>query len=393
MGKPLYKMPQTGHDRSALGAADVTDAELQAMVAAQLAPMDPVDSVSVLSSQAHIVPYDLPALTTVGRYWVRGAAETQSGTRSYSFFVKHIQSWSRSPLFAFVPAELQDFAEQSVPWRTEALVYRSDLGARLPSGLSMARAFGVYDLDEKSAALWLAEVPATARVWTDDDVHAAARLLGRVAASPAVAPLADVGEHPWAVSDYLAGRLQTQVLPMLGDEAIWMHPLVAPAFDHGLRSRLLAVAGVLEDLVTELDGMPRLTAHGDACPNNLLLLPGGDGFALVDFGFWGRRSVGYDLAQLLVGEVQLGRQPASELARLEPSVLTAYVQGLREEGCDLPVEVVRRAHALQLLIFTGLSCLPFEHLSSPVTAPLRKIAAERAAIAQFSLDLHDSTST
>ena len=55
-------------------------------------------------------------------------------------------------------------AAASVPWRTEALAYASDLGDRLPDGLSMPRALGVFDLDELSAAIWLEEVdrPAVA---------------------------------------------------------------------------------------------------------------------------------------------------------------------------------------------------------------------------------------
>jgi hypothetical protein len=61
------------------------------------------------------------------------------------------------------------------------------------------------------------------------------------------------------------------------------------------------------------------------------------------------------------------------------------------EGNDVPEDVIRRAHALQLLIFTGLSCIPFEHFEAAPTTELHRIAAERAAIARFSLDLLDST--
>ena len=52
---------------------------------------------------------------------------------------------------------------------------------------------------------------------------------------------------------------------------------------------------------------------------------------------------------------------------------------------------MRRAHALQLLIFTGLSTLPFEHFGEPPSDELIALSAERAALSRFSLDLLDAT--
>ena len=112
---------------------------------------------------------------------------------------------------------------------------------------------------------------------------------------------------------------------------------------------------------------------------------------LIDFGFWGGEPVGFDLSQLLVGDVQVGRRSADDLRTVEDAILPAYVEGLRAEGCDIAESAVRRAHALLLMIFTGLSCLPWEHLGSEPTPELREVAAQRAAIARFSLDLLDDT--
>ncbi len=58
--------------RSALGPADVSDEQLTAMVA-DLLGSDPRDT-SVLGSTVEEFPYDLPAITTAGRYWVSGSA-------------------------------------------------------------------------------------------------------------------------------------------------------------------------------------------------------------------------------------------------------------------------------------------------------------------------------
>jgi thiamine kinase-like enzyme len=132
--------------------------------------------------------------------------------------------------------------------------------------------------------------------------------------------------------------------------------------------------------------MPHLTGHGDACAANLLAGPDGD-FVLIDFGFWNVLPVAFDLGQLLVGEVQLGRQPASTVPETDAAIVAAYVEGLRAEGCDIPESTVRRAHALQLLLFTGLSSVPVEFFDAPPTPALERLAADRAEVAAYSLDL------
>jgi hypothetical protein len=379
------------HDRTALGLAEVSDGELSAMVATLLG-QEPAD-VTLLDSYAEPVSYDLPAITTAGRYWVRGGAQTPVGATPFELFVKHVQSWGRSPLFADVPEEVREMAEASVPWRTEPLLYRSGIAQHLPAGLTMPRALGVFDLDEKAASIWLEVVPAYDVEWDLPRFTRAAYLLGRLAWSPAVRDFADVGGHDWDIRQYLYGRLANQVLPVLRSDEVWQHPIIEPAFDPGLRARLLEAADRVEGYVEELMRLPSGTGHGDACPNNLLVVdPASPDFVLIDFGFWQPQPVGFDLSQLLVGDVQIGRRSTDDLRQRDEACLAAYVEGLRAEGSTVSDADVRRAHALQLLIFTGLSTLPMEHLEEAPTPELVRMSQERAAIARFSLDLVDATS-
>ena len=120
--------------------------------------------------------------------------------------------------------------------------------------------------------------------------------------------------------------------------------------------------------------------------------PDPDSFVLIDFGLWLPQPVGYDLGQLVGGDVQLGRCPASGLGATDEACLAAYVEGLAAEGLEVDTGVVRRAHALQLLLFVGLSSPPFEMLEAPPSPELEHLVAERAALATFSLDLVDATS-
>jgi len=372
------------HERSLLGPADVDDATLTSMVACLLGA-DPA-AVVLGGSTVEEFPYDLESITTAGRYVVSGEALVGGERAAYELFVKVVQSWARSPFFAYVPDEMKEFAEASVPWRTEPLAYRSDLGDRLPDGLAMPRALGVFDLDDKSAAVWLEKVAVVPRPW-DDARHArAAYLLGRLSGSPRVAELATVGKHPFTMADYVFGRLNTQVVPILHDDVVWQHPLVAATFSAELRDRLRAAAAELPTYLDEVMSLPHLTAHGDACPNNLLTTADPAGFTLIDFGFWQPLPAGADLSQLLIGDVQIGKARAGDLAVRDDAHLAAYVQGLRDEGCGIPEPVVRRAHALHMLMMSGLSAVPVELLDRPPSAALEAQVADRATIATFCLD-------
>ena len=374
--------------RALLGPADVPDRSLVEMVARSLG----VPRVEVLACSAEVAAYDIDALTTAGRYWVRGTASHDEVTREFSFFVKVVQSWTRSPAFAQVPEGLREVAAAGLPWRTEPSVYRSDLVERLPAGLSMPRAYAVLDVDDESAAMWLGAVDVDDARWEMCTFERAAYLLGRLAVSPVVAPLQAVGHHD-VVRGYAHGRVTHQVLPALRSNELWAHPLVAGAFSPELRARLLRAAGSLPRLVDELEAAPLGTAHGDACPRNLLVVRGAPGdFVLIDFGFWSRAPLGFDLSQLMLGELQLGQRPSSELAELEEACLGAYVRGLRDEGCSVPVETVRRAHALLMLLFWGLSAVPVEVLFGQVGPGTADVVRERARAAEFVLDLVDATS-
>lgn len=373
--------------RELLGAADVSDEQLSAMVAQLL--HEP--GVELLEVRVDPVQYDLPAITTAARWWVSGQATTSAGVTPFRIFVKQVQNWCRSPLFAMVPAEMRETAAASVPWRTEAAVYRSDLATRLPAGLSMPRALAVVDIDELSSAVWLEVVPANPWPWDANRYACAAHLLGRLAGNRRVAELAQIDDHQWTMYDYLHGRFEHQVVPMLFDDQLWLHPLISGAYSPELRDRMRAATGRAADWVEELVAAPHAAGHGDACPNNLLGTERQDEFVLIDFGFWKPLPVGFDLGQLLLGEVQLGRAPAAGLADVDRRIVPAFRDGLAAEGCEMDPAKLTRVHALQMTMFSGLSSLPFEHLGSPLTPELRRVAADRAAITAYCLDLVEAT--
>lgn len=386
--------------RVVLGADDVGDDVLAAMVA----ELWQVPSVRLLDTTAERVAYDVPSILTGARTWVHGRADAGGGPRAFRLFVKRVHHWRHSPEFAHVPPEAAEWAATTLPWRAEPLVYASDLAARLPEGLTMPRALRVEEHADQTAVVWMEAVDAEPVAWTLDEAARAARLLGRLSASPRVAPLAGIDPQPWHIDYFVAGRLGYTVLPGMHDDATWRHPLVAEHFGE-LRDRLLAVARHLDVLAAEFAATRHLAAHGDACPNNLLRRVGEPGLTMIDFGFWRPQPLGFDLSQLLVGDIQIGRQDVADLPERAAACVEAYVAGLADEGLEVGIAEVRRSHAVCLMLFNGLASLPLERvaeeealraageLTDDFRAGSEHWARQRAGIARYALDVLDDTGT
>jgi hypothetical protein len=93
--------------------------------------------------------------------------------------------------------------------------------------------------------------------------------------------------------------------------------------------------------------------------------------------------------------VQLGLRPVAspeEVADLDEAITRAYLGGLADEGVAVDPAVVRRGHAVSMMLFVALPGVPVELLdSTPDEERLRALCAARAALASYSLDLLDAT--
>ena len=101
-------------------------------LATMVADLWRVPSVALVDSTAEVVDYHVPSILTGARTWVRGHADAEDGVRPFTLFVKRVHHWRHSPAFAFVPPGMGEWAAASVPWRSEPLLYASDLPERLP---------------------------------------------------------------------------------------------------------------------------------------------------------------------------------------------------------------------------------------------------------------------
>lgn len=374
---------QTEPDFANLGVTD--RAQLQSLVAASLG-VDHVDQFDLTITE---VPYDIPALTTRGRYRIRGQARAGAHVHDVSIFVKVVQTWRHSPVFQEVPPDFREIALGLLPWEVEPAVYRSDLAAHLPPGLRMPTAYAVVDLDDEAAALWLEDVETSERDWDLVDHQRAAEALARFAARPSVLaalhPLrGKIPARP--LHDYVSGRVTAQILPALRSEELWAHPLVATHFG-ALRSRLCTLADRLPALLDELLALPAGVCHGDACTRNLLIPPGDGDLVMIDFSFVRFSPLGLDLGQLVLGEIQLGERSADDLDALWRTCLAAYVVGVAAEGSPATPTQIARASAISMAIFAGVSAIPFELLGGDPNPQTERMFANRARVAEFVLEL------
>ena len=325
------------------------------------------------------VDYDVPSITTVGRHWVHGTARSHAVGRRAVAGVRQAR-----PVLAPLPVLRRSCPRRSRRWprrRCRGASRRSSTGPTWPTacprGCRMPRALGVFDLEPEAAAIWLPEVAHTPVAWTAARYEHAAFLLGRFAGEPGVAEVADVGASPWSVLDYVHGRLTDDVVPpVLGEEA-WQQPGVAEAFDPDLRYRMRDGAERVAELADELAACRGPPPTATPAPTTCCRRPAGGPRAH-------RLRVLHDPARRLRPRpARRRRDPAGPRAPRprRASTRPAWRRtrgGWPTRASTVDEDVLRRAHALQLFLFAGVSALPGRELDAGRAAA----AARRAGAAQ-----------
>lgn len=382
-----------------LGPASVDAGKLARFAADSLQ----LPEVKIRSARAVAIPVPFSNMTTGGLWRIQGTAAAAPSTPAADF--KLVVNLLQSPLLWSdidrVPESFRGQLERGYPWRTEAMVYASELVQVFPEGGRLPRIYGIEELGPQRAAIWMEDVAECTRAgWGDAQFLHAAALLGRLAGDHAIRGL---GSSLQGARD--ADRLRLFVesvgtmlfIPRLMGEELWRVPAVAEAATPQVTDGLRLLASRAPALVDEIGAIPALAAHGDASPQNLLVEslaggPGGStGFAVIDWGMFGMACAGFDLGQLLAGLVNQGTMHGRELYGLEPLCLGAYCDGLAESGANTPVSVVKRGHALSMALFTGLSAVASPDVDGPESDELHATVNARMEMARFVLDLLQST--
>ena len=329
--------------------------------------------------------YAFTSIATGGLHRVSGTAVTRRGTCRWSAFVKVLNHPRHWPLIGLLPpgaaAELVDL----FPWRDE-IDARDQVLPVLPAGLRVPDQYAVVELGDDRVAWWMEDVEAVDDEWSDEDYASTARLLARLAAHRGPRDAAGVCPLPpgLAIRKLVESR-GPGLVAVLDDDALWARPVVTDTVDPTFRRDLRRAAATLPALLHELGTLPTALPHGDAAPVNLLRPRQEPGTVVaVDMAFRCQLPLGHDLGQLLVGEVARGRGDPDRLPELLEVVERAYLEGLADEGVEVPREVVHRGMVCSSLGPRTLpDAFPVDGLADPVdTGFLRR----RAALGRFVID-------
>jgi tRNA A-37 threonylcarbamoyl transferase component Bud32 len=292
------------------------------------------------------------------------AAVSSGGTEEFSIFVKQLRSARLWPSLHVIPESFQENFVNEFPWRIEIDAYDRPMADVLPAGMRMADLYEVVEVDADHATIWMEDVRCDAqRSWDSTTYTTAARLLGELAGrrplgSPTALGIPANHVPGLALAMYGHGRIRNQSIPaILADETWHLRRVDGPEYTV-LRERLRRTTNHLDAILGRLERLPHLFAHGDATPHNLLVpADEPDTFAIIDWGFNSPLAVGFDLGQLLVGLANSDELDAAELKRLEPLVVDAYTEGLRNVGVSVRRDDVREGYALSVAVrsmFTAL---------------------------------------
>ncbi len=327
--------------------------------------------------------------TTESLERVRGMLDREGTLQAFSLVAKTVRSLRFFPPFAALPQEVQTLIEPM--WRTEPEVYACGLHGALPPELRAPRLYAIETLGEGRARLWLEDVATASAPWDVPTYTAAAFALGRLAGRYPAA------EIPWTftrlpldLEGYLNTRIAGQTLPMLCDDRTWQHPLVRQSVDERLREDTLRLWDRAHRLLRLLDDLPQTLAHGDACPQNLLIERWSDSirFVAIDWGLTGTAPIGADLVQLIAGRAESGELDPREVPPIEDAILSAYRAGLAAEGVSENRERIERGYLNQLALRCGFTALPLERLQGARDDDpgLTLLFARRARWARMVLD-------
>ena len=200
---------------------------------------------------------------------------------------------------------------------------------------------------------------------------------------------APVFDDPVALqSIFYRSRLLPVALPMLDDDTIWAHPLLAGRASRRLRSDLGELLGRVPSLLEVLARLPHLHAHGDACPANLLVPAGEPGMLVaIDWSIGALSPVGDDLGQLLVGLAHDGVLTVDDLPAVRDAIIRLYTAGLADEGLLVDPDVIRYGMDAGLVVRSVFTALPLQRLGEPLTDELAELVQQRLALTRYLVDL------
>ena len=138
-------------------------------------------------------------------------------------------------------------------------------------------------------------------------------------------------------------------------ELQWDHPLVLSRYPQPEKNPFLQLLLEQERYLAKLDSLPETLSHGDTYPTNFMSRidkSGREQTVALDWALLGLQPLGYDLGQFVFGAISSLKSVERE--EIIDSLFEAYVQGLRDEGVSLEMELVRYGFVVSAALRVGL---------------------------------------
>jgi hypothetical protein len=360
-----------------LGPAMPSEQFVRELAAELLTPASPAPA-TVTVTWAEPVPYDSGSPATGGLVRLGGTAD---GT-DWSVFVKVLQNPRHWRFIDRMPPPVRAEFIAEFPWRAELAAWDPALTERLPPGLRVPKLYRLADLGPDRIAIWMEDIDADPSPWSPSRYARAAELLGELAGNRSDPALwAGTGRPPsYGLQRYVGGPVR-DAIRIVADDATWHHPALAA--HNALQGDLMDLADRIPALLDLACSARQALPHGDASPQNLLVPRGEPAtFVAIDIAFQSPHSMGFDLAQLLVGLAHAGQLPATALPSIDAGLIPSFEAGTRKSLRPASAHDIETGYLTALALRSGFTSLPLHELDTAEPA----LIAERCALTRFILD-------
>ena len=286
---------------------------------------------TVLPTTTRIEPVDYAMGSPATGALLRVVGASVEGP-TWGFFCKVLQHVRHWPTLPMLPDGFREMFARDFPWRLELELWSEPFASTAPSAMRPPALHALVELPDDRVAVWTELVDECEEPWRPERFRRAARLLGQWnqrASTPEVLASARSDVKPLRL--YATHTVPLRGLVPIADDDLWSHPWLAREAE--LRTSLLDLGARVPDVIDRLDGLPQCIPHGDASPQNLLVPRDAPlEFRAIDVAFHAPCPIGMDLGQLLVGLVHAGQLDPITLPGLAELVVSAYVEGLLDEG-------------------------------------------------------------
>jgi len=216
-------------------------------------------------------------------------------------------------------------------WRRELLAYESGFLYSLPAPLSAPKVYETCEQEDGSIWLWMEDIPLeTGFSWDMEQLGRAAFGLGVF--NGAFLAQEKLPAEAWFARSWLSRYLENAEPTVAFITRHPEHPDVKAVFP-GL-SLPLAVTLFRERqrFLHTLENLPQTFCHQDAFHRNLL--PRGEQWVGIDWGYAGLAPVGSELAPLVAMGLGLGIVPVNQAHELDRVCFENYIRGLKQAGWE-----------------------------------------------------------